>query len=51
MLQHSTLDQLRTLNLHGMARAFDELRDNSQARELDHAQWLALPAPPRRGRS
>jgi DNA replication protein DnaC len=42
MLQHPTLDQLKTLKLHGMARAFDELRDNPQASELDHAQWLAL---------
>lgn len=28
MLQHPTLDQLRQLKLHGMARAFAELRDN-----------------------
>ena len=42
MLQHPTLDLLRQLKLHGMARAFAELRDNPQAGELDHAQWLAL---------
>jgi DNA replication protein DnaC len=42
MLQHPTLDQLRHLKLHGMARAFAELGDNAQACELDHAQWLAL---------
>ena len=42
MLQHPTLDQLRQLKLHGMARAFAELRDNPQAGELDHGQWLAL---------
>ena len=42
MLQHPTLDQLTQLKLHGMARAFDELRDNAQAGELDHGQWLAL---------
>jgi hypothetical protein len=42
MLQHPTLDQLRHLKLHGMARAFAELGDNAQAGELDHAQWLAL---------
>jgi DNA replication protein DnaC len=42
MLQHPTLDQLRHLKLHGMARAFAELSDNPQAHELDHAQWLAL---------
>ncbi len=42
MLQHPTLDQLNQLRLHGMARAFAELRDNPQAGELEHAQWLAL---------
>lgn len=42
MLHHPTLDQLRHLKLHGMARAFAELGDNPQAGELDHAQWLAL---------
>jgi len=42
MLQHPTLDQLKNLKLHGMARAFAEMRDNAQADELDHAQWLAL---------
>ena len=42
MLHHPTLDQLRHLKLHGMARAFAELGDNAQAGELDHAQWLAL---------
>lgn len=42
MLNHPTLDQLRQLKLHGMARAFAELADSPQAGELDHAQWLAL---------
>ena len=42
MLSHPTLDQLKELKLHGMARAFAELGDNPQASELDHAQWLAL---------
>jgi DNA replication protein DnaC len=42
MLSHPTLDQLKQLKLHGMARAFAELGDNPQAGELDHAQWLAL---------
>ena len=42
MLQHPTLDQLKHLKLHGMARAFAELSDNPQADQLDHAQWLAL---------
>ena len=31
MLQHPTLDQLRHLKLHGMARAFAEINDNPQA--------------------
>jgi len=42
MLQHPTLDQLKQLKLHGMARAFAELGDNPQAGELAHAEWLAL---------
>ena len=42
MLQHPTLDQLKRLKLHGMTRAFAELRDNPEADELDHGQWLAL---------
>ena len=42
MLQHPTLDQLKHLKLTGMAHAFAELRENPQADELDHAQWLAL---------
>lgn len=42
MLQHPTLDQLKTLKLTGMAQAFAELRDNPQAEELAHDQWLAL---------
>jgi len=42
MLQHPTLDQLRQLKLQGMARAFAELRDNPQADELAHGEWLAL---------
>jgi DNA replication protein DnaC len=42
MLSHPTLDQLKQLKLHGMARAFAEFGGNPQADELDHAQWLAL---------
>ena len=41
-VEFATLDQLRHLKLHGMARAFAELNDNPQAGELDHGQWLAL---------
>ncbi len=51
MLQHPTLDQLRHLKLHGMARAFAELNDNPQAGELDHGQWLALLLDPRGSRT
>lgn len=42
MLHHPTLDQLRHLKLHGMARAFGELTDNADAEALAHADWLAL---------
>ncbi len=42
MLCHPTLDQLKHLKLHGMARAFAEVSDNPQADELAHAEWLAL---------
>lgn len=42
MLSHPTLDQLKTLKLTGMAQAFADLRDNPQAEELAHDQWLAL---------
>lgn len=42
MLQHPTLDQLRTLKLTGMAQAFAELREQPRADELAHAEWLAL---------
>jgi DNA replication protein DnaC len=42
MLTHPTLDQLRALKLDGMAEAFLELQSQDRARELDHAEWLAL---------
>jgi len=42
MLTHPTLDQLRELRLTGMAQAFAEMRDNPEAEQLDHAEWLAL---------
>ena len=41
MLKHPTLDQLHTLGLYGMAQAFADL-DAGQARDLAHADWLAL---------
>jgi hypothetical protein len=40
MLTHPTLDQLKALNLDGMANAFVELQNQAQAAELSHAEWL-----------
>jgi DNA replication protein DnaC len=42
MLTHPTLDQLRALKLDGMADAFLELQQQDAARDLTHAEWLAL---------
>ena len=42
MLIHPTLDQLRALKLDGMAQAFLELEAQEEARNLTHAEWLAL---------
>lgn len=42
MLTHPTLDQLRELNLDGMADAFVELEAQERSKELSHAEWLAL---------
>ena len=42
MLKHPTLDQLHTLGLYGMAKAFADLADAGQAKDLPHADWLAL---------
>jgi DNA replication protein DnaC len=42
MLTHPTLDQLRALKLDGMAQAFVELQAQEQARDLAHAEWLAM---------
>ena len=42
MLTHPTIDQLRELKLDGMADAFIELESQDRARELSHAEWLAL---------
>ena len=42
MLTHPTLDLLRTLNLDGMADAFTELEAQDAAKDLSHAEWLAL---------
>jgi len=42
LLIHPTIDQLTTLGLTGMARAFAELQENPTAAGLGHAEWLAL---------
>jgi len=42
MLTHPTLDQLRALKLDGMADAFIELKQQDMAKDLSHAEWLAL---------
>jgi len=42
MLTHPTLDQLRVLKLDGMADAFIELQQQDMAKDLSHAEWLAL---------
>src|SRR5215813_958008 len=47
MLTHPTLDQLRALKLDGMADAFLELEQQDAARDLTHAEWLALLLDPR----
>jgi DNA replication protein DnaC len=39
---HTTIDLLRELKLDGMAEAFAELQQQDRAKELDHAEWLAL---------
>lgn len=42
MLDHPTLDQLRSLKLDGMAEAFSELQDRDGTADLTHAEWLGL---------
>jgi hypothetical protein len=42
LLKHPTLDQLHTLGLYGMAKAFTDLAAAGQAKDLAHADWLAL---------
>ena len=42
MLTHPTLNQLQDLKLTGMADAFVDLAESPQAKELSHAEWLAL---------
>lgn len=42
MLTHPTLDMLHDLGLHGMAKGFKEIEQATEARTLEHAEWLAL---------
>jgi hypothetical protein len=42
MLAHPTLKQLHALGLHGLAKGFKELENKTEARGLDHAEWLGL---------
>jgi len=42
MLTHPTLDILRELGLHGMAKGFQNLATQAEARTLDHGEWLAI---------
>ena len=42
MLAHPTLELLHALGLHGMAKAFKELDQNTEAHALSHAEWLGL---------
>jgi DNA replication protein DnaC len=42
VLKHPTLDQLHTLGLYGMAKAFADLAAAGHAKDLPHADWLAL---------
>jgi len=42
VLRHPTLDQLHALGLHGMAKAFADLADADEPKDLVHADWLAL---------
>jgi DNA replication protein DnaC len=42
LLKHPTLDQLHVLGLYGMAKAFVELGQTDEAKELDRHDWLAL---------
>ena len=42
MLDHPTLDQLKTLKLDGMAQAFTEMQNQDGTASLSHAEWLGL---------
>jgi DNA replication protein DnaC len=42
MLAHPTLEQLETLGLQGMAKAFADLSARADCESLTHGEWLAL---------
>jgi DNA replication protein DnaC len=42
MLDHPTLDQLKTLRLDGMAEAFAVMQSQDGTANLTHAEWLGL---------
>jgi hypothetical protein len=42
MLNHPTLAMLAELGLHGMAKGFQDLDAQPEARALEHGDWLAL---------
>lgn len=42
MLTHPTLDQMQALGLGGMASAFRNLADQSNAGDLSRDEWLGL---------
>ena len=42
LLKHPTLDQLHALGLLGIAKAFADITAADQAKDLPHADWLAL---------
>jgi DNA replication protein DnaC len=42
MLTHPTLDQLQSLGLHAMAKAFQDLEAQGEVQSLAHAEWLGL---------
>lgn len=42
MLTNPTIDMLRELGLTGMASAYQELETQTEARHLEHGEWLAL---------
>ncbi|UYP68414.1 IS21-like element helper ATPase IstB [Thalassobacter stenotrophicus] len=42
MLNHPTLDHLKTLRLDGMAEAFAEMQTQDGTADLTHAEWLGL---------